>query len=325
MGPQLTVDLSQNPDRLSPARRHLKRPAGSQPPRIEWVFGSGLLFYHLVAALAFVPYFFSWTGVILLVVGIYIFGVLGINLGYHRLLAHRSFECPKWLEHALVLLAVCCLQDSPARWVAIHRRHHQYADRETDPHSPLVSFMWGHIGWILVTNDDLMRKPLLDRYSKDVMRDALCSWLEARFRWVWIVLLSWLVFFGAGFVAQIIGGGTTAEAVQFGLSFLIWGVFARTVVHLHFTWSVNSVTHLWGYRNYETFDDSRNNAWVAVISNGEGWHNNHHADPQSARHGHKWWEIDVAYWIIRGLATVGLAWNISQPSSALRSAPTISK
>jgi stearoyl-CoA desaturase (delta-9 desaturase) len=316
----LTIDLPHKRDGISAARRRCNRPAATQPLRFEWVFGGGLLFYHLVAALAVFPYFFSWTGVILAVLGIYVFGVLGINLGYHRLLAHRSFECPKWLEHTFVLLAVCCLQDSPARWVAIHRRHHQYADREIDPHSPLVSFLWSHVGWILVTNDDLKRGPLLDRYAKDIMRDTLCSWLETRFRWVWIVFLSWFVFFGGGFVAEIIRGGSKAEAAQFGLSLLIWGVFVRTVMHLHFTWSVNSVTHGWGYRNYDTPDDSSNNAWIALISNGEGWHNNHHADPQSARHGHMWWEIDVAYWIIRSFAAVGLAWNISQPSPALQKA-----
>ena len=152
------------------------------------------------------------------------------------------------------------------------------------------------------------------------MRDPFYAWLETNFCWIWVNFFSWWVFFGGGFLASMIMGGSIAEAVQFGLSLLVWGVFVRNVVHLHFTWSVNSVTHLWGYRNYETPDDSRNNAWIAVIANGEGWHNNHHADPRSARHGHKWWEIDVAYWIIRALAAVGLAWNISLPSPALRTA-----
>jgi stearoyl-CoA desaturase (delta-9 desaturase) len=289
----------------------LQRPAGTEPLRIEWAFALGILFYHLIAALAFLPFFFSWTGVACAVLGIYVFGVLGINLGFHRLLAHQSFCCPKWLEHTLAVLGICCVQDSPARWVAIHRRHHHHTDDQQDPHSPLVSFLWAHVGWILLKSDDLMRDELFERYAKDLMRDKFYGWIEATYAWIWIPALSWAAFFFAGFAAELLLGGTTRQALQFGGSLLIWGVFVRTVVHWHFTWSVNSVTHLWGYRNYETSDSSRNNVLIAIISNGEGWHNNHHAAPRSARHGHRWWEMDVAWLIIRFLMWVGLA----RPSS----------
>jgi stearoyl-CoA desaturase (delta-9 desaturase) len=249
-----------------------------------------------------------------------VFGVLGINLGYHRLITHRSFDCPKWLERTLVLLAVCCLQDGPARWVAVHRRHHQYADHELDPHSPMASFLWGHIGWILVKDDALTRMGLYDRYAKDILRDPLYAWLERRSNWLWVNVALAAAFFAGGFIAELLLGGTTATAVQFGSSLLVWGVFVRTVVHLHFTLSVNSVTHLWGYRNYATNDDSRNNPLIALVSNGEGWHNNHHADPSSARHGHKWWEVDVAYLLILLLSAVGLASRIKTPSPGLEPA-----
>jgi stearoyl-CoA desaturase (delta-9 desaturase) len=253
------------------------------------------------------PIFFSWTGVACAGLGIYVFGVLGINLGYHRLLAHQSFCCPKWLEYTLAVLGICCLQDSPARWVAIHRRHHHHTDEQQDPHSPLVGFLWAHVGWILLKSDDLMRTELFERYARDLLRDRFYGWIEATYAWVWIVVLSWAAFFLAGVSAELLRGGTPRHALQFGSSLLIWGVFVRTVVHWHFTWSVNSVTHRWGYRNYDTPDSSRNNVLIAVISNGEGWHNNHHAEPRSARHGHRWWEVDVAWLIIRLLMLAGLA------------------
>jgi len=178
----------------------------------------------------------------------------------------------------------------------------------------LVNFFWAHVGWVLVKSDDLMRDDLIDRYARDIMEDGLYAGFERFHFWWWMVMLSWVLFFLGGFGAQILIGGTTAEAVQFGLSLLVWGVFVRTVVTWHITWSVNSATHLWGYRNYDTDDDSRNNVFIGIISNGEGWHNNHHADPRSARHGHRWWELDVAWLTIRTLSALGLARNVILPA-----------
>jgi stearoyl-CoA desaturase (delta-9 desaturase) len=295
----------------------LPRPQGTQPPRIAWVYAGAVVLYHLVALLAFVPWFFSWTGVVLAVLGLYVFGTLGINLCYHRLLTHRGFVCPKWLEHAFALLGVCCVQETPARWVAVHRRHHQHADEQSDPHSPLVSFFWGHMGWVMVENRELSRLGIFERYAKDILRDRFYVWLERSHAWVWVVLLSWAAFFLGGFMSQLVGGAPAAEAAQFGASVLVWGVFVRTVAVWHITWSVNSVTHLWGYRNYATDEDSRNNILVGLISNGEGWHNNHHADPRSAKHGHRWWEFDVTWLTIRLLAALGLAQRVATPSPHL--------
>jgi stearoyl-CoA desaturase (delta-9 desaturase) len=146
------------------------------------------------------------------------------------------------------------------------------------------------------------------------VRDPFYRRLDKPAVYLGIVVGSWLVFYGGGLLAVLAASGTMAEGVQFGLSLLIWGVFLRTVVVWHITWSVNSVTHMWGYRNYETDEESTNNVIVGFISNGEGWHNNHHADPRSARHGHKWWEFDVTYLSIRFLEMVGLARNIAQPN-----------
>jgi len=275
----------------------------------------GLAVYHALALLAFVPWFFSWTGVVLAIIGIFVFGVLGINIGYHRLLTHKGFACPKWLERGFVFLGICCLQGSPSRWVATHRRHHEHADREPDPHSPIVTFLWAHVGWLLVKNEEMERNGLYRSYAKDVLRDPFYAWVEDRKMWIWLVFMSWAVFFLGGLGAALVLGWSWNAAIQFGLSLVVWGVIVRTVLHWHFTWSVNSVTHMWGYRNYDTPDDSRNNAIIAFISNGEGWHNNHHADPRSARHGHRWWEIDVAWLIIRFLMTVGLAKDVRLPSS----------
>jgi fatty-acid desaturase len=299
-----------------PAR--LAAPAATQPWRISWIEAAGLAAIHVFALLAFVPWFFSWTGAILAFVGLYVFGAVGIGLCYHRLLTHRGVVCPKWLEHSFAILGLCCVQDTPARWVAIHRRHHEQSDQQPDPHSPLVHFLWAHMGWMVIKNRDLTRLGIFERYAKDILRDPFYARLERKFRWVWVVLISWGVFFAGGVIAELLLGGSTAQALQFGLSLLIWGVFVRTVLVWHISWSVNSVTHLWGYRNYETDESSRNNVIVGILANGEGWHNNHHADPRSARHGHLWWEVDLTWLMIRLLAALGLAREVVTPSPHIR-------
>ena len=288
-------------------------PDGATKGRILWPYVMTLAIYHLIALLALTPWFFSATGVVLMIVGLYVFGTFGINLAYHRLLTHRGLVCPKWLEYTLAILGVCCMQDTPARWVAVHRRHHEHSDRQDDPHSPLVNFFWGHVGWMLFENRDLDRLEIYSRYAKDILRDPFYRSLESLL-YPMIVLGSWLVFFLGGFCWVLLSGGERIEATQFGLSLLVWGVFVRTVFVWHITWSVNSLGHLWGYRNYATTDDSRNNWFVAMIAAGEGWHNNHHADPRSASHGHRWWEIDLTFLIVRGLEKVGLASNVVRPS-----------
>jgi stearoyl-CoA desaturase (delta-9 desaturase) len=279
----------------------------------------GFVLCHSLAALALLPWFFSWTGVLVAVLGMLVFGVLGINVGFHRLLTHRSFSCPLWLEHTLAVLGTCSLQFSPAFWVAVHRRHHHFADdEEQDPHSPLRSFFWSHFGWLLtVRSADMKPAAMIDRYARDLMRDPLYVALERRKNWIKLTLVSWLLFFISGFVASLAAGGTTPQGLLFGTSIFLWGGPLRIVVVWHATWSVNSVTHLWGYRNYETNDDSRNNVFVAIVAAGEGWHNNHHADPGSARHGHKWWEFDLTWQVIRLLMLLGLASRAAVPAPGL--------
>jgi len=291
--------------------------------RIVWRYLLVIVAIHALSLLTLIPWLFSWTGVAVMLVGTYVIGGLGINLCYHRLLAHRSFSCPMWLERVLVMIALCSMQDAPARWVAAHRIHHNHADEEPDPHSPLVSFLWSHVGWMLVDRHGLNKINNYERYVRDLLRQPFYLNLERRLMPTVVYVGHALLYFAAGFVAGMlmtpdaatIAAGTSRSmiGVQFGLSLLVWGVFLRTVVVWHITWSVNSLTHMFGYRNYDTDEESRNNWLVALIASGEGWHNNHHADPASASNQRKWWEIDMIYVVIRLLEMVGLATNVKRP------------
>ncbi len=295
------------------AIRRLEYPETTIPIRLSPEYTIALTLVHLLAVLAFIPWFFSWTGVAAMVFGHLTFGMLGITVGYHRLLTHQGFTCPKWLEYTFAIMGICTLQDSPARWVAIHRQHHKHSDERPDPHSPLVSFLWGHMGWLFVINRDHSDLSHFEKYVRDLLRDPFYLRLERNSLWLGIYLFHAFVFLLVGLVAGYVITGTTTGAVQFGMSILVWGVFVRTVFVLHGTWAVNSITHVWGYRNYTTTDNSRNSFLVALLAHGEGWHNNHHADQRAASHGHRWWEFDMSWWVIRGLEMVGLAKNVVRP------------
>lgn len=303
--------------RLGLTSQRLPLPAAVDRTRIVWSYAITVGLYHIVALLAVLPWFFSWTGLILGALGIFVFGSLGINLGYHRLLTHHGLVCPKWLEHGFAILGICCMQDTPARWVAVHRRHHQFSDRQDDPHTPLVNFLWGHVGWMLVENRDLARLGIYDRYAKDILRDPFYRRLERSFLYPTIIIGSWATFFLLGAAIGLILGYEPPEIVQLGASVLLWGVFVRTVAVWHITWLVNSAAHLWGHRPYDTGDDSRNNWVVALLSNGEGWHNNHHIDPRSAAHGRTKWQIDGVFACIRALEALGLATDVVRPNPNL--------
>jgi stearoyl-CoA desaturase (delta-9 desaturase) len=292
----------------------LMLPAGVMPFRPDWPNIVLIGGYHLAAAAAFLPMYFSWSGLILAIVLAQVTGVLGINLCYHRLLTHRGLQCPRWLEHALVVLAILCLQDTPARWVAVHRRHHQHSDEQPDPHSPLANVLWAHMGWLFVRHPELWRLGIYERYAKDILRDPFYAALERGQAQIKINLAQLPVLFALGFGFDWWLEGTTATSVQSGISLVLFGAFARTVIVWHQTWAVNSIAHVWGYRNYDTAENSRNNLLVGLLANGEGWHNNHHADPRSARHGHRWWEIDTTFLMVRIMMMLGLARNVVLPS-----------
>ena len=311
----VTLQL-ETPANDDPAKRELEWPETAvNPIKVRWRYALGIPGVHLLACLAFLPWFFSWTGVVLSILGLYVFGTLGVNLCYHRLLTHQGLTAPKWLEHFFAILGVCTMQDTPACWIAMHRIHHKHSDDRPDPHSPLVNFLWGHCGWLMFHNRDFLNVNCYQRFTRDILRDPFYLKLERNENWLQIYLASMVVFFLGGFGAELAMGGTMAQAAQFGSSLLVWGVLVRTVLTWHITWSVNSFTHVWGYRNYETDDNSRNNWLVGLWANGEGWHNNHHADQRAAAHGHKWWEFDVTWLTIRMLEMLGRATNVVRPKS----------
>jgi stearoyl-CoA desaturase (delta-9 desaturase) len=282
--------------------------------RILWEYVIPVIGFHLLIPLAFTSYFFSWWGVLFLPIGNYIFTSMGIGAGYHRLLTHRGFDCPKWFEYLLATLGVCSLQDSPARWVLVHRVHHQHSDHQPDPHTPKVSAFWSHMGWLFIENRELSTGAAYDKYTRDMMRDPYYRWLQRGLNWVWVYVAHSFLFLATGFVLAPLFRETTAEIVQFGLQFFLWTVVMRTVYTWHVTWAINSAAHMWGYRNYETREDSRNNWLFALLTNGEGWHNNHHADPRSAQHGHQWWEFDFTYITLASLEKIGLISNLARPN-----------
>jgi stearoyl-CoA desaturase (delta-9 desaturase) len=199
-------------------------------------------------------------------------------------------------------MAVCAtlaLEGGPIFWVSTHRVHHQLSDQEGDPHTPREGAWWAHTGWILFGEALHSQTDVLARYSPDLRRDRFHVWLS-KYHWLPITLSGVLLMAGGWYL----GGWVN------GLALVLWGVLLRVTLGLHATWLVNSATHLWGSRRFETRDDSRNSWWVALLTGGEGWHNNHHAHPVSARHGLKWYEVDPNFYGIWILSKLGLARKI---------------
>lgn len=294
--------------------RWIPAPATINRHRILWWYVIPFIGFHLLLPLAFVPWLFSWTGLVMVPLGNYIFCSMGIGACYHRLLTHHGYRCPKWFEHTLALLGVCCLQDTPARWVAIHRLHHKYSDEQPDPHSPWVSLFWGHMGWLLVENRELSSLATYEKYARDILEDPFYLRMERYGLWGWIFAIHAGLFFLAGLAIGWVTTGLYMGGVQFGLSLLLWAVIFRTIYTWHVTWAINSFAHRFGYTNYDTGENSRNNWLFALATNGEGWHNNHHADPRSAKHGHRWWELDVTYLTLRCLEAIGLVQDLVRPA-----------
>ncbi len=255
----------------------------------NWITAIAMTAFHIGAVAAF--FYFDWGAIVATLILWYVSGSWGIGMGYHRLLTHRGFKTPKWVEYFLTLCGTLALEGGPIFWVATHRIHHQNSDHEGDPHSPREGTYWAHMGWIMTGKAMHHDTQILKRYVPDLAKDkfhvALTTW-----HWVPQVVV--------GLALLAIGG----------IPYVLWGVFFRTVFGLHCTWAVNSATHLWGSRRFATRDDSTNNWLVAMFTWGEGWHNNHHAHPVSARHGLAWYEIDINYLGIKTLEKLGLAWDI---------------
>lgn len=273
-------------------------PAGSSASRHQHAIAPADRFSPLLAFYFFAVHlgalaslaFFTWTNLAVMFV-LYVVTGLGITVGYHRLLAHHSFRAPRWIEYTLATLGVAALQGSPATWVSDHRQHHFHSDDDADPHDINRGLFFAHMGWIFYVRppEEEHRRKL--RYAGDLMKDPYYRWLD-RFHFV--------PGFALGAALYAIGD----------LPLFLWGFCARVTLLYHSTWLVNSAAHTWGYRRFADAKGS-NNWLVALLAFGEGWHNNHHAWPSSARHGLRAWEIDVSWWLIAALRRLHLARDVA--------------
>ncbi|MBT6594483.1 MAG: acyl-CoA desaturase [Nitrospina sp.] len=251
-----------------------------------------LVSVHLMALLAFFPFAFSWSAVAVMFFLYWLTASLGICLGYHRYLTHRGFTAPTWLGYTLIFFGTLACQNGPIKWVGQHRMHHAGSDTPEDPHSAKKGFWWAHLNWMFNTHSKFDDKQVLRDYTKDFCEDKFYKFLDDYFVLVQVAF---------GLILLAIGG----------LPWVIWGVFVRLVVTYHSTWLVNSAAHWYGYVTFPLKDDLSTNCWwVGLLAFGEGWHNNHHAFPKSARHGLRPWEIDMTWWALCVLEKLGLAKDI---------------
>jgi fatty-acid desaturase len=264
---------------------------GAHKKGIRWGNGIFLVISHAAAVAAL--FFWSWPALISAVILYWVAGSLGIGMGFHRLITHRGYKVPKPVEYFLVLCGTLAVEGGPIQWTVTHRIHHAHTDRKGDPHTPRDGGWWSHIGWVVLGTAQAHDQATVKRYAPDLLIQPFYVWLN-RFFWVPLAVLG---------LALLVFGG-------WGV--MLWGVFLRLIIGLHATWLVNSATHLWGRRRFETNEDSRNSWWVALLTFGEGWHNNHHAHPTSARHGIKWYEVDPNWWGIRVLQFLGLARGVKR-------------
>lgn len=282
-----------------PARKQLRMGrAATVGAGMNWLTMGAMIAFHAGALAAL--FLFSWQRLAVMAV-IYVLAInVGIGMCYHRLLTHRGYQTPKWVEYLMSICATLSLEGGPIFWVSTHRVHHQLSDQEGDPHTPREGGWWAHAGWILFGEAlHAQTDVLASRYSPDLGKDRFHVWLS-KYHWVPITASGVLLMAGGWYF----GGWAN------GVAMVLWGVALRVTLGLHATWLVNSATHLWGSRRFETKDDSRNSWWVALLTGGEGWHNNHHAHPVSARHGLTWYEVDPNFWGIWLLSKVGLAKKI---------------
>jgi sn-1 stearoyl-lipid 9-desaturase len=262
------------------------------------VTGTILVLIHLGAVAAFWPGLFHWSSVIVMAVLIYGTGGIGVALGFHRALTHRSYRLWKPLEYLTTICGCLALQGSPIDWVATHRKHHAFTDKAGDPHDANAGFNWSHFLWMVMPNPSMLSTEERSRYAADLIADPFYRFLDRYYLGLTLVLAAVLFAFG-------------------GWSFVVWGIFARLVLVYQFTWLVNSAAHTVGYRTFRTDDRSTNCWWVAILGWGEGWHNNHHAFPFSARHGLRWYEFDITWLTVKLLAAVKLATDLKIPTKAM--------
>jgi fatty-acid desaturase len=266
--------------------------------QIQWVTMGAVTIFHILAIGAI--FTFSWANLLAFLVTWWIAGSWGIGMGYHRLLTHRGFKAPKFVEYFLTFCGTLGLQSGAINWVTTHRIHHGFTETDKDPHSPRNGTYWSHMGWIFRGTAQNQDEATQQRYAPDLVKDPVHVFLS-KYYWVTPILAAAILFaIGSSLTGGIFGG----------ISMVLWGIFLRQVIGWHSTWLVNSATHLWGTRRFETRDDSRNNGLIAALTFGEGWHNNHHAFPRSAKHGMAWYEFDVNWVQIKLMEKLGLARDV---------------
>ncbi len=259
-----------------------------ESPRPRWDVIIFTIVLHMGALLALIPSTFSWEAIGVALFLYWLTIGVGVSLGFHRLATHRSFKVPKWLEYFFILCGALSAQGGVKGWVGYHRMHHLYTDRTGDPHDSTQGFWWSHISWLM---HDIPGQSELHRFTKDIANDPFYTFCHQHYIALQIPLAGFLFILG-------------------GVPFVIWGVFVRLLISFHGTCLVNSACHTFGYRNYDVGDRSTNCWWVALLTFGEGWHNNHHADQSSAQFGCRWWEIDLVWLTIRFLEKLNLATNV---------------
>ena len=244
--------------------------------------------FHLLPLLAF------WTGVtwqsVALCVALYVVRMFGVTGGYHRYFSHRTYETSRVVQLLMAFLAQTSNQRGVLWWAAHHRHHHKFSDTDNDVHSPVQRGFWyAHVGWMWDPDNEQRQGKV-----RDLTKYPELVWLDRNWMVPPLVL---------GVACLLIGG----------LPGLLIGYFLSTVLLWHGTFTINSLCHVWGNRRYDTTDDSRNNLWLALLTLGEGWHNNHHHDMLACRQGFFWWEIDLTYYTLKAMSWVGLVWNLRPP------------
>jgi stearoyl-CoA desaturase (delta-9 desaturase) len=245
-------------------------------------------------------FFFSWDGFAVAVALYFLTGMIGITLGFHRLMTHRSFKTSRWMERVLGVCGSLALQKGPLDWVAHHRMHHAGVDTDKDPHNARRGFWWSHVGWMMFKNEKVNDHATMRKFARDIAADPFL---------VRISTLPWHVGMQVALGLVLLAAG--------GWSWFFLGVFTRLTFLYHVTWFVNSASHMWGYKNHASDDLAVNCWWVGILAFGEGWHNNHHTFQDHAQTGEKWWEFDLTWQVIKLLAALGLVYDVKAVNGIL--------
>jgi stearoyl-CoA desaturase (delta-9 desaturase) len=270
---------------------------------INWgsLFWLSMMHTGAIAAL----WYFSSANFAAFILFYFVTGCIGITMTYHRMIAHRTFAVPKWLERICVTCGALAMEGGPIKWTGHHRQHHSHPDTQLDPHNSRLGFFYCHMGWTFKWREEFDNPNKLRKFARDLAHDPYYQWLDTTAGQVLPQLILAGILFAIG-----------------GIGMVLWGVCLRMVWVYHATWCVNSATHFFGYRNYDIDDKSRNTWWVALITFGEGWHNNHHAHQNVAEAGHKWWELDVTMMVIRTLKKLGLVTKLKSIKDTPGASPT---